>query len=254
VHQRHAGALRILRPHYLDDSGQVCYVVINPGGAYLGGDRYLIEVDVAPGADLLLTTQSATKIYRTPNNRAEQHMNISLGAGSRLELLPDPLIAYREASYGQVTCVDMDPTASLVMAEVVTPGWSPDGGFFRYDEIRLRNEISIGGRLLVLDNQLIRPGSGSPVDGSAFMGDWTHLGSLLVVDSRADSTLVDDLHALLAPKNDGGQLGVTLLDGPGIALRALSRSTEQLNDMLAATVDLLRKRWHGQGPLNLRKY
>jgi len=254
VRQHHAGALRILRPHYLDQSGQVCYVVINPGGAYLGGDRYLIELDVAPGADLLLTTQSATKIYRTPNDRAEQHMRISLGAGSRLELLPDPLIAYREASYGQVTCVDMDPTASLVMAEVVTPGWSPDGGFFRYDEIRLRNEISIGGRLTVLDNLLIRPGTGSPVDGSAFMGDCTHLGSLLVVDAQVDSTLADDLHALLAPKDDGGRLGVTLLDGPGLALRALSHSTEQLNELLAAAVDLLRKRWHGQEPLNLRKY
>lgn len=254
VKQFHDGALRILRPHYLDESGQVCYVVINPGGAYLGGDKYLIEVAVADGAELLLTTQSATKVYRTPNNRAEQHMRLFLGAGSRLELLPDPLIAYREATYAQVTAVDMDPTASLVMAEVVTPGWSPDGKLFRYDEIRMRNEISIGGRLTVLDNLLIRPGSGSPVDSTCFMAEYTHLASLLVMDARVDQALVDELHALLAPKNDGGQLGLTLLDGPGLALRALSHSTERLNEMLAAAVDLLRKRWHGQEPLNLRKY
>ncbi|ALO67128.1 urease accessory protein UreD [Arthrobacter alpinus] len=254
VKQFHDGALRILRPHYLDESGQVCYVVINPGGAYLGGDKYLIEVAVADGAELLLTTQSATKVYRTPNNRAEQHMRVLLGAGSRLELLPDPLIAYREATYAQVTAVDMDPTASLVMAEVVTPGWSPDGKLFRYDEIRMRNEISIGGRLTVLDNLLIRPGSGSPVDSTCFMAEYTHLASLLVMDARVDQALVDELHALLAPKNDGGQLGLTLLDGPGLALRALSHSTERLNEMLAAAVDLLRKRWHGQEPLNLRKY
>lgn len=254
VRQFHDGALRVLRPHYLDDSGQVCYVTINPGGAYLGGDKYLVEVSVGDGADLLLTTQSATKIYRTPNDRAEQHMHLSLGAGARLELLPDPLIAYREARYGQVTVVDMEPTASLVMAEVVTPGWSPDGELFRYHEIRMRNEISIAGKLMVLDNLLIRPGTGSPVDGSAFMAEYTHLGSLLVVDARVDATLVDELHALLTPKNDGGQLGVTLLDGPGIALRALSHSTERLNEMLAAAVDLLRARWYGQEPLNLRKY
>lgn len=254
VKQFHDGALRILRPHYLDESGQVCYVIVNPGGAYLGGDKYLIEVSVADGADLLLTTQSATKIYRTPNNRAQQHTRMTLGAGSRLELLPDPLIAYREASYGQVTTVDMDPTASLVMAEVVTPGWSPDGELFRYDEIRMRNEVSIGGRLTVLDNLLIRPGTGSPVDSSCFMADYTHLGSLLVVDARVDAALVDELYALLAPKNDGGQLGVTLLDGPGFALRALSDTTERLNALLAAAVDLLRARWFGQEPLNLRKY
>lgn len=254
VRQHHTGALRILRPHYLDGSGQVCYVVINPGGAYLGGDRYLIEVDVAPGADLLLTTQSATKVYRTPGSRAEQHTHVRLGAGARLELLPDPLIAYREASYSQVTTVDMDPTASFVMAEVLTPGWSPDGKLFRYDEIRLRNEVAIGGRLTVLDNLLIRPGTGSPVDAMSFMDRHTHLGSLLVMDARVDGALVDELHTVLAPIDPQGQLGITLLDGPGLALRALSCSTEPLNEMLAAAADLLRRRWHGQEDLNLRKY
>lgn len=254
VKQFHDGALRILRPHYLDESGQVCYVIINPGGAYLGGDSYLIEVDVAAGADLLLTTQSATKIYRTPNDRAEQHMRVRLAAHARLELLPDPLIAYREASYGQVTTVEMDPTASLVMAEVVTPGWSPDGRLFRYDEVRMRNEISIAGRLTVLDNLLIRPGVGSPVDSMSVMGEHTHLGSLLVVDARVNAALVEELHALLVPLDPDGQLGITLLDGPGLALRALSFSTEPLNAILAAAVDLLRERWAGQKPLNLRKY
>jgi len=254
VRQFHDGALRILRPHYLDESGQVCYVVINPGGAYLGGDKYLIEVDVAEGADLLLTTQSATKIYRTPNSRAEQLTRVRLGAGARLELLPDPLIAYREASYGQVTVVDMDPTASLVMGEVVTPGWSPDGSLFRYDEIRMRNEISLGGRLTVLDNLLIRPGEGSPVDSSCFMGPHTHLGSLLVVDARVDAALLEDMHRAVAPVDPHGQLGITLLDGPGLALRALSHATEPLNKILAAAVNLLRERWTGQKPLNLRKY
>ena len=254
VRQYHDGALRILRPHYLDESGQVCYVIVNPGGAYLGGDSYLIEVSVAAGADLLLTTQSATKIYRTPNDRARQRTHLKLGERARLELLPDPLIAYREASYGQVTRVDMDPTASLVMAEVVTPGWSPDGELFRYDEIRMRNEISIGGRLTVLDNLLIRPGTGSPVDSSCFMAEYTHLGSLLAMDARVDRALVDELFAVLAPVDPCGQLGITLLDGPGLAVRALSHSTESLNKLLAAAVDLLRARWRGQEPLNLRKY
>ena len=211
VRQYHDGALRILRPHYLDETGQVCYVIVNPGGAYLGGDSYLIEVSVAAGAELLLTTQSATKIYRTPNDRAQQCTHLKLGERARLELLPDPLIAYREASYGQVTRVDMDPTASLVMA-------------------------------------------GLPVDSSCFMAEYTHLGSLLVMDARVDRALADELLAVLAPVDPAGQLGITLLDGPGLAVRALSHSTELLNELLAAAVDLLRARWHGQEPLNLRKY
>nr|WP_125611782.1 urease accessory protein UreD [Specibacter cremeus] len=250
--QFHQGALRVLRPHYLDDSGQVCYAVVNPGGGYLGGDRYRITVDVAAGARLLFTTQSATKVYRTPGSRAEQHVHVRLGPGSALESVPDQLIAYRDASYTQVTTVDMDPTASVVLAEVVTPGWAPDGGLFRYDEIRLRNEISVGGRLTVLDNLLLRPDAG--LSGMCSLERYTHVGSLLVMDSRVDAALVDELHDLLGPMDPDGQLGLTLLDGPGVALRALANATEPLDAMIRAAVDLLRRRWHGQGPLNLRKY
>ena len=254
VQQFHQGALRILRPHYLDGTGQVCYVVVNPGGGYLGGDAYGITVDVQDGARLLLTTQSATKVYRTPQSRAVQNTHIRLGQGSSLESLPDQLIAYREASYTQVTTVDMDPTASLVMAEVLTPGWSPGGELFGYDEIRLRNEISVAGELVVLDNVLICPGGVSPVQGLCVMEQFTHLGSLLVMDRRVDDALVDELHALLAGMDPEGLLGITLLDGPGLAIRALSHSTEPLNALIRAAVDLLRARWHGQDPLKLRKY
>lgn len=66
VEQFHTGALRVLRPHYLDRSGQVCYTAINPGGGYLGGDWYRFQLDVDAGASVLFTSQAATKVYRTP--------------------------------------------------------------------------------------------------------------------------------------------------------------------------------------------
>ena len=107
--------------------GRFVMCVVNPGGAYLGADLYVIDVEVAAGAKLLLTTQSATKVYRTPGSFAEQRMRLRLGEGAQLELAPDQLIAYREASYRQNTHITMHPTSSLVTSEVVTPGWSPDG-------------------------------------------------------------------------------------------------------------------------------
>ena len=259
AHQYHRGALRVLRPHYLDDSGQVCYVVVNPGGAYLGADLFLLDVEVGDGADLLLTTQSATKVYRTPESFAEQRMTIRLGEGARLELMPDQLIAYREASYRQHTHITVRPSSSLVMAEVVTPGWSPDGAAFRYEEVRLRNEIRVedpgGTRLLALDNLLIRP-PGGDVTGMGFMEGFSHVGSLLVVDPRVDQALADDLHALAPDHNarTGISLTRTVSGTTGLVLRALSNSTGELNNLLAACTSLLRKRWHGQEPLNLRKH
>ncbi len=257
--QFHQGALRVLRPHYLDDSGQVCYVVVNPGGAYLGADLYVLDVELEAGANLLLTTQSATKVYRTPGSFAEQRMTVNLAENARLELLPDQLIAYREASYRQNTHITMTPTSSLVMAEVVTPGWSPDGASFRYEELRLRTEIRVdtgnSAELLALDNVLIRPPS-ADVTGLGFMEGCSHLGSLLVVDPRVDQELADCLHQLSAGHDvyAGISLTRTVAGATGLALRALSNSTGELNHLLGACTAHLRNRWYGQQPLNLRKY
>jgi urease accessory protein len=259
VHQFHKGALRVLRPHYLDDSGQVCYVVVNPGGAYLGADLFLLDVEVQAGAELVLTTQSATKVYRTPGSCAEQRMTVRLGEGARLELVPDQLIAYREASYRQRTHVTVRPSSSLVMAEVVTPGWSPDGASFRYEEVRLRNELYVetghGSELLALDNLLIRPPAGD-VTGLGFMEGYSHLGSLVVVDPRVNQALADDLHAATSEHQalTGISLTRTVAGTAGLVLRSLSNSTGELNLLLGACTALLRKRWHGQEPLNLRKH
>lgn len=252
--QYHHGALRILRPHYLDDTSQVCYVVVNPGGGYVGGDEYEIDITVEQGARLLLTTQSATKVYRTPGTRAEQRTRIRLGPNASLESVPDPLIAYRGATYRQTTLIEMHGSASLVMAEIVTPGWSPDGTLFGYDEIRLRNEISVDGRLAVLDNLLIRPLAGAmPINGMAFLEDHTHMGSLLVMDARVDDALLSELYEQLLPLAEGCNLGMSLLDG-GLVIRALSRATEPLDAVIRAGIDFLRLRWYGQSRLNLRKY
>ncbi|WP_310163348.1 urease accessory protein UreD [Arthrobacter sp. BE255] len=259
THQFHQGALRVLRPHYLDDSGQVCYVVVNPGGAYLGADLFVLDIDVEAGADLLLTTQSATKIYRTPGSFAEQRMSLRLREGARLELMPDQLIAYREARYRQNTHITVRPTSSLVMAEVITPGWSPDGASFRYEELRLRNEIRVetddGGQLLALDNLLIRPPAGD-VTGLGFMEGFSHLGSLVVVDARVDQALANEFHALTVDHqaHTGISLTRTVAGTTGLVLRSLSNSTGELNRLLGDCTALLRERWHGQAPLNLRKY
>jgi urease accessory protein len=259
THQFHEGALRVLRPHYLDESGQVCYVVVNPGGAYLGADLFLLDVEVGDDADLLLTTQSATKVYRTPGAFAEQRMVVRLGERSRLELVPDQLIAYREASYRQRTLVTVRPSSSLVMTEVVTPGWSPDGAAFRYEEVRLRNEIHVetdaGSQLLALDNLLIRPPSGD-VTGLGFMEGYSHLGSLIVVDARVDQVLADELHRATSAHDalTGISLTRTIAGTTALVLRSLSNSTGELNILLGACTARLRKLWHGQEPLNLRKH
>ena len=238
--------------------------MVNPGGAYLDGDRYRVAVTVEDGADLLLTTQSATKIYRTPVGRSTQEMTVRLGAGARLEYLPDQLIAYRDSRYRQHTLVDMDPSATLVLAEVVTPGWSPTGEPFRYDSVRLCTEVRMSGRPVALDNIRLEPSGDEPGFGGvgSFEGfggvgsfeGFSHVGSLLVLDSRADDAALAAVRALLTERAGHLRGGASALAVPGFALRVLGNSTQEIDELILAAVAVVRERFFGQEPVNLGKY
>ena len=102
------GALKVMRPIYHDESGQVCYYILNPGGGYLDGDRYQMKISLEKQAKLTLTTQSATKVYKTPHTHAYQETEINLKKGSYLEYIPDPLIAYQHARYKQKNVIHME--------------------------------------------------------------------------------------------------------------------------------------------------
>src|SRR3982750_3988949 len=107
------GALKVMRPIYHDEKGQVCYYILNPGGGYLEGDRYPMCISLEKKARLTLTTQSATKIYKTSQTYAYQETEIFLKAGSYLEYIPDPLIAYRHARYKQKNVIHMEKGATF---------------------------------------------------------------------------------------------------------------------------------------------
>jgi urease accessory protein len=88
------------------------------------------------------------------------------------------------------------------------------------------------------------------------MEGFSHLGSLLVVDPRVNEALADELHAL--GRDFEAYTGVSLTASVAgttcLVMRSLSHSTEELNRLLRACTSLLRERWYGQAPLDLRKY
>ena len=173
------------------------------------------------------------------------------------EYLPDQLIAYEDASYAQFMNVQMDSSASLVTAEIVTPGWSPDGTRFKFQDVRLHTTVEVDGKLAVLDNLLILPGSSEFTEDSIlYMEDQTHVGSLLAVDRRIDAELLDELREYLAGVEfkETVRFGVTLIDGPGLALRSLGTLTEDLYLLNTEVANFLRAKFRNQPRLHLRKY
>lgn len=251
------GILRLMQPLYLDNSGQVTYFVINPGGAYFG-ETCRFEVDVQPGASLLFSSQGATRIYRTPGDPAVQQAAFRLGAGSRMEYVPDQTIAYRDADYRQATTITVAPDAQAFIGEIITPGWDPDGAPFTYASMRLRLDVlSDEGGLVCTDNVRLTPAAiGPAIDGIGYLEGASHMGSVLVLGAHTQGSYVDAVRAL-AEESALPKVGVTTGTRHGISwlmVRALAPSTDALNAMILAINELDRSITTGQGRLNLRRY
>lgn len=253
-----SGVLRLMQPLYMDDSGQVTYIVVNPGGAYFG-EIYRLAVEALPGAHLLLASQGATRVYRTPNEPAVQEIDLTLRAGSRVEYIPEQTIAYRDADFRQRMRIVGAPDAQGFFAENVTPGWDPEDTPFTYAGMRLQIDVrgESGDGLVCRDNLRLQPGEiGHALDGIGYMEGHTHLGSILVLGPHATPAFADTVRDTVDALGLS-RVGVTHGARHGVSwlmARALADSTDALNAMILAVNELDRSVTTGQSRLDLRRY
>lgn len=258
AHTHSQGVLRLLKPLYLDDSGQVSYFVVNPGGAYFGESCHF-DVEVQPGASLLLSSQGATRIYRTPRRPAVQEADFVVGAGGRFEYVPDQTIAYRDADYRQHTRLTVAPDATAFIGEIVTPGWDPDGKPFTYTGMRLRLDVrSADGGLVCCDNVRIIPERiGPAIVGLGYLEGASHMGSAVVIGPQvAASDYVERVRELVAGSGLS-RVGLTTGRRHGVdwlMVRGLASSTEALSQLLLDVNEHDRGVVTGQQRLDLRRY
>src|SRR5262249_61925649 len=93
-------------------------IVSSPGGGVLQGDRLELVVDVEAGARLHLDTASATRLYRMPDGEARSDVELRVGPGACLELVPDPYVPFAGARFAQRTRAVVDEAEILLLDEV----------------------------------------------------------------------------------------------------------------------------------------
>lgn len=247
------GALKVMRPVYHDESGQACYYILNPGGGYLDGDRYQLQFSLKEQAKLTLTTQSATKVYKTPKQHAYQETEIFLKKGSHLEYIPDPLIMYRQARYKQKNVIRMEKGATFIYSDIITPGWSPDGEQFSYDGLQLMNEIYMDDELVVYDHIKLNPAE-QDMKSIGFMEGYTHLGSMIVIGEKTNAELLDRLYHSMNHNEQEYKLGLSMLSVKGFTIRVLANKTQTIERIFTECHQMISEEWFNTKPCFLRKY
>src|SRR5690606_33812514 len=69
-------------------------VLLNTAGGVTGGDRLSHDIIVEAGGQLVVTTQAAERIYRRSSGVASIATTIDVGAGARLDWLPQETILF----------------------------------------------------------------------------------------------------------------------------------------------------------------
>ncbi|WP_353948406.1 urease accessory protein UreD [Sporolactobacillus sp. Y61] len=245
------GALKVMRPLYLDNSGQACYIVINPGGGYVDQDKYKMDVVLKDGSELLLTTQAATKVYRTPTKTVYQENFFELHDDSLLEYKPEPLIAYRDASYYQKSVIRMSTKAMLLYEDMITPGWSDNDQLFPYRNIRMKTEIYVDGKLVVLDHLSLIPKM-QYMKNTGFLEGYTHLGTLFMINKKVENK-TEELMEILDRYHETCRIGFSRLNTQGVIVRVFGNETKDIKTVFHDCTVWLKKLLN-RGSIDLRKY
>ena len=155
--QSFCAPIHLSKPHY--DGQTLVLNVANPTAGFFAGDRLTVDVRVAPGARLLLTTPSANRVHAMDCGCAMVQQRFRVAAGGSLETWPELLIPQRGSRYRQQTAIEMEPGAELLFFERLAPGRTAMGEIFAFADLRLDTDLHVDGRLLLRERARLAPGS-----------------------------------------------------------------------------------------------
>jgi len=176
-------------------------VLVHPPGGLVGGDRLDIELDVQPGAHLLVTTPAATRFYRSAAGEAAQLVRARVGAGARLEWLPQETLAYPGCQARNEVRLGLAPGASLFATEVLGLGLPAAGQPF--DAGRLLQHLEVAGQWL--DRGRLDAADKALLDGPCGLAGHRVLGTLVYAQTEALPTASSSSSLARLDRSERGQ-------------------------------------------------
>ena len=244
--------LQALEPMDLTGDGTAALLLLNPTGGILGGDRLETDVEVGAGAHVVLSTPSATRVYRSRERPAVQRVRLALGPGAALEWLPDHLIPSPGARLRQETTITLACDATLLHWDAWATGRAARGEAWGFDLLETGLVARDPAGLLVRERAVLA--GGPRLDGLGGTEGFAYVGTFLALAlgrSSADE-VASELADAVAPI-PGCRAGVTALARGGVIARVLAARAPALSACAEALWSTARRRLLERGPLALRK-
>jgi urease accessory protein len=238
--------LKMQRPFYPEGRGVCHAVMLHTAGGVVGGDRLHTEIDLHSGAQVLLTTAAATKIYGS-DRESRQQIDIRVAENAGLEWLPQETILFDGARYRQSVKVELEPGATWLGWEVTRLGRSARSEKFLAGEWRSQVEVWQEGKLQWVDPQWIK-GGGEMLESVHGLEGNVVVGSFGFVGRQVSREFVAEVRtALQIPQGlrVGEEMGVTRLMN-GMLCRYRGSSTMAARQQFIEVWELLRRDYLGR--------
>lgn len=145
-------------------------VFLNTSGGLTGGDRLHFGFDLAAGLRFTATTQTAERAYASTGAAARVEVDLRVGAGARLDWLPQETILFETAHLLRHTRVQLDPGATCLLAETVVLGRLAMGETPAAARLFDRREVTCAGRPVWNDALQLTPAALAARAGAALLG------------------------------------------------------------------------------------
>ena len=143
------------------DGNYLIINAVNPTAGLFAGDRVDVTVRICAGARAVLTSPSATRLFRArePKERIHVTQSLLVESGGRLDVFPEILIAHAGARYAQTTRIEVQPRGELFLTEMIAPGRTASGESFNYDELEFGTELIVAGKLAIRERFRMESGN-----------------------------------------------------------------------------------------------
>lgn len=211
----------------------------------LEGDKLRINIKATENANGFITTQSATKIYKTDHHIPSQIIDVLVEKNSYLEFIPKQIIPHKLAEFYQKVNIKIDQNSTLVYSENISCGRIAHGEEFDFKSLIFRtNAVDEKDRILFSDAMNIEPKKRKALFENLY-GKKKIFSTIYIVSKVLDIENLDDkINSLLQNIQITG--GVSQLpNNSGILIRMLSDSIDEIEKTTLKITNIIKSKRSG---------